>query len=48
VLKILDEQVVRRSGVVDDKIELVHQATVGKGNQIAEEPWLFLVAKNAR
>jgi hypothetical protein len=25
----------------------VHRATVGKGDEIAEEPRLFLVAKNA-
>ena len=45
--EVLDEKVVRRSGVIDDEVECVHQAAVGKGDQRAEEPGLFLVAENA-
>jgi hypothetical protein len=46
VFKVLDKEMVQRCGVVDDKSELVHQAAVGKGGEIAKEPGLLLVAKN--
>jgi len=47
MLKVLDKQVVRRSRVVDDKLEFVHEPAIGKGDEIAEKPRFFLVAKNA-